>query len=119
MEVTKEYPVYGLVPFMQTAGCLKKTFGKCDSISSITMLTDRMGKKLPVVNRCEICENTVYNSVPLDLTKEIKEVHCDYGRICFTIEQKETVQDVLTAICSGDKLSVDEFTKGHFKKGVE
>lgn len=119
MEVTKEYPVYGLVPFMQTAGCLKKTFGKCDSISSVTMLTDRMGKKLPVVNRCEICENTVYNSVPLDLTKEIKEVHCDYGRICFTIEQKETVQDVLTAICSGDKLSVDEFTKGHFKKGVE
>ena len=119
MEMTREYPVYGHVPFMQTAGCIKKTFGKCDGHSNITMLTDRMGKKLPVVNQCAICENTVYNSVPLDLTKEIKEVSCDYGRICFTIEKGETVQSVLKAICSGSSLSIGEFTKGHFKKGVE
>ena len=119
MEVSKEYPVYGHVPFMQTAGCLKKTFGTCDGQTDITMLTDRMGKKLPVVNHCEICENTIYNSVPLDLTKEIKNVDCDYGRVCFTIENGETVQRVLSAICSGDSLPIGEFTKGHFKKGVE
>ena len=119
MEVSKEYPVYGHVPFMQTAGCLKKTFGTCDGQTDITVLTDRMGKKLPVVNHCEICENTIYNSVPLDLTKEIKNVDCDYGRVCFTIENGETVQRVLSAICSGDSLPIGEFTKGHFKKGVE
>ncbi len=119
MEVSKEYPVYGHVPFMQTAGCLKKTFGTCDGQTDITMLTDRMGKKLPVVNHCEICENTIYNSVPLDLTKEIKNVDCDYGRVCFTIENGETVQRVFSAICSGDSLPIGEFTKGHFKKGVE
>lgn len=119
MEMIREYPVYGHVPFMQTAGCIKKTFGKCDGNSNITMLTDRMGKKLPVVNQCDICENTVYNSVPLDLTNEIKEVSCDYGRICFTIENGETVQSVLKVICSGNSLSIGEFTKGHFKKGVE
>ena len=119
MEVSKEYPVYGHVPFMQTAGCLKKTFGTCDGQTDITVLTDRMGKKLPVVNHCEICENTIYNSVPLDLTKEIKNVDCDYGRVCFTIENGETVQRVLSAICSGDSLPIGEFTKGHFTKGVE
>ncbi len=119
MEVKKEYPVYGHVPFMQTAGCLKKTFGKCDGNSGVTMLKDRMGKKLPVVNQCMICENTVYNSVPLDLTKEIKEVACDYGRICFTVEKGETVQGVLKAICFRSDLPIGDFTKGHFKKGVE
>lgn len=115
----KEYLVYGHIPFMQTAGCVKKTFGRCDGQNTVTYLKDRMGKTLPVMNFCRICENTVYNGVPLSLYRERAQIVCDYERICFTIEDAASTEAVLGSFLLGEPYSLDEFTKGHFKKGIE
>lgn len=114
-----EYTVYGHVPFMQSAGCVKKTFDRCDGKTETTLLTDRMGKKLPVVNFCSICQNTVYNSVPLYLYEEMNEIVCDIYRIAFTVENSQRVKEVLSCFLLGRAPVSFEYTKGHFKKGIE
>lgn len=114
-----EYLVYGHVPFMQSAGCIKKTFDRCDGKNTVTWMQDRMGKKLPVMNFCQICENTVYNGVVLALQKEMGQIVCDDYRISFTIEDEEQTQAVLDSFILGMPLPFQEFTKGHFKKGIE
>ena len=60
-------PVYGRVPMMETAGCIRKTENLCSRQDGFWYLEDRMGKKLPVRCRCGTCSNTVYNAVPLSL----------------------------------------------------
>lgn len=115
----KEYLVYGHIPFMQTAGCVKKTFGRCDGQNAVTYLKDRMGKTLPVMNVCQICENTVYNGVPLSLYREREQIACDYERINFTIEDASFVEAVLDGFLLRKPQALPEFTKGHFKKGIE
>lgn len=114
-----EYTVYGYIPFMQSAGCIKKTFDQCDGKSGTAYLTDRMGKKLPVVNFCPLCQNTVYNSVPLYLYEEMKEIACDRYRIVFTVENSLRVKEILSCFLSGKAPASFEYTKGHFKKGIE
>lgn len=114
-----EYTVYGHIPFMQSAGCVKKTFQRCDKKDGTTYLTDRMGKKLPVVNVCSLCENTVYNSVPLYLGEERKEIACDIYRIVFTVEASERIKEVLSCFLEGGAPGQFAYTRGHFKKGIE
>lgn len=118
-QFTKEYLVYGHIPFMQSAGCVKKTFDKCDGKNTITYLTDRMGRKLPVMNFCQICENTVFNGIPLFLYEEMKQILCDEYRICFTVESPQETEAVLNSFIFNIPLSLSEFTKGHYKKGIE
>lgn len=118
-QFTKEYLVYGHIPFMQSAGCVKKTFDKCDGKNSTTYLTDRMGRKLPVMNFCQVCENTVFNGVPLVLYQEMEQIVCDEYRICFTVEDRKGTEAVLNSFILNMPLSVSEFTKGHYKKGIE
>lgn len=118
-DLRTEYTVYGHVPFMQSAGCVKKTFYRCDGKNGTTYLTDRMGKKLPVDNFCPICQNTVYNSVPLYLHDEMKEIVCDMYRIVFTVENSKRVKEVLSCFLGGMAPVSFEYTKGHFKKGIE
>ncbi|MBP3458442.1 MAG: U32 family peptidase [Lachnospiraceae bacterium] len=118
-QFTKEYLVYGHIPFMQSAGCVKKTFDQCDGKNTITYLKDRMGKKLPVMNFCQVCENTVFNGVPLVLYQEMEQIDCDEYRICFTVEDRKGIEAVLNSFILNMPLSVPEFTKGHYKKGIE
>ncbi|MBD5542394.1 MAG: U32 family peptidase [Lachnospiraceae bacterium] len=115
----KEYLVYGHVPFMQSAGCIKKTLDRCDGKNTVTWMRDRMGKKLPVMNFCQICENTVYNGVVMTLQQELEQIICDDYRISFTVEDHEQTQAVLDSFILDMPLPVREFTKGHFKKGIE
>lgn len=118
-DLKTEYTVYGHIPFMQSAGCVKKTFRRCDGKNGITYLTDRMGKKLPVVNFCSLCQNTVYNSIPLYLYEEMKEIACDIYRIVFTVENSQRIKEVLSCFLAGRTPDSFEHTKGHFKKGIE
>lgn len=117
--IKTEYQVYGHIPFMQSAGCVKKTFDRCDGKNAVTILTDRMGKRLPVMNFCQICENTVYNGIPLSLYKEMKQIICDRYRISFTIENERQTEEILNSFLLNTPLPFSEYTKGHFKKGIE
>jgi len=114
-----EYFVYGHIPFMQTANCLKKSFDLCDHKQGFTYIKDRYGKELPVFHRCSICENTIFNSVPLSLHDEVDLICADFYRISFTIETRREIEDVLNCFLDGAIMPSFEYTKGHYKKGIQ
>lgn len=117
--------VYGRLPMMITANCLKKTSDGCCEKSGTVMLKDRYGKEFPVYHDCRHCYNIVYNSVPLSLhrafSEELQEtLHC---RLDFTVETAQECRKVTEYF---QKISVQyekpfysEYTTGHYKRGVE
>lgn len=126
-----EILVYGRLPVMVSAQCLLKTNGRClkqQGGKKVCRLTDRMGKTFPVSAECRYCYNIIYNSTPLvllDYAGEIKKLHPGSIRLSFTIEDRQetvlTVKEYIKAFYYGQKAHnpFQDFTKGHFKRGVE
>ena len=120
--------IYGYIPVMTSAGCVKKTFNLCDKQSDDKYyLKDRMGNKLYVVNNCKYCYNTILNPVPLYLGQDIetiKKINIKNLSIRFTIENQSEVENVLKHIeddlreTSRENTKID-FTRGHFRRGVD
>lgn len=107
--------VYGYYPLMTTANCVHKNTKGCDKKQKLIYLKDRYNKSFAVCNNCKECYNTIYNSLPTMLTKNIsklKEAGIRSFRYSFTIETPKQIKAVMD-----DK--VDEYTKGHYKRGVE
>lgn len=122
-----ELLVYGAIPMMVTAQCMKRTTERCTKEPELLFLRDRMGKEFPVKNHCRFCYNTIYNSAPLSLLKEKKRID-ELGparlRLSFTTEEEERVSEVLCAFADtflhGRETELfGEFTRGHFRRGVE
>lgn len=119
--------VYSYIPLMESAGCILKTTGNgsyCGRGEKRAYLTDRYKKKFPVLIHCDRCENTIYNSVPYSLQKELdalKKMGIFRFRMDFTIETKEQTLKCLQEFRKREKRQQPflEFTKGHFGKGVE
>ena len=91
-------------------------------------LRDRMGKQFPVACCCDSCYNVIYNSLPTSLLTEAEAVQkagCASYRLCFTVEdEKETRSAALRfvdAYVYGKKADeeISEYTRGHYKRGVE
>lgn len=128
-----EMIIYGYTPMMISAQCIKKTCGKCDKNSSFVKLKDRYGKYFPTKTFCDFCYNVIYNSVPTGLLEEAPQILGDGFtslRLNFTGETKEEVKNLLDIFIEtyGQKnknvkkkkpKEMPEFTKGHFKRGVE
>ena len=118
--------VYGRLPVMLSANCLKKTTDNCKKCAGFVTLTDRYKKDFPVYTDCTYCYNIMYNSVPLSLHKLFagKEKKPFGIRLDFTVEdQKETLAVIqyfkeLTHGCYKEPF-YQEFTTGHYKRGVE
>lgn len=117
--MASEYLLYGHIPFMRTANCVKNTFGKCNGKNEVITIKDRTHTDIPVLNQCEACENMIYNSVPVSLHDEKKKIKADYFRLAFTIEDDEQMSNVLNIFIKGKGRVSYEYTKGHFKKGIE
>lgn len=122
-----ELIVYGRLPMMVTAQCMKKTVEACTKKPELLSLKDRMGKEFPVKNHCRFCYNTIYNSSPLSLLKDrkiIDRLGPESLRLNFTGESREEIRTVIRAF-SGCFLEGREtelqgdFTRGHFKRGIE
>lgn len=91
-------PVYGRIPMMETAGCVRKTQNLCTGQEGFWYLEDRMGKHLPVRCRCGNCSNTIYNAVPLSLHQFAdSELFRKTGKkLCmFTIEGGDETRQIL------------------------
>lgn len=123
-----EMLVYGYLPMMISAQCIRKTTSGCQKQSGITWMTDRKGKRFPVKNYCQPCYNIIYNQVPLHLLDNFKEVmRLKFGsiRLAFTIEEAAEAAAVTAAYIDvfkgGKELKYNfaEFTRGHFKRGIE
>ena len=122
-----ELIVYGYLPVMISAQCLKKAQGKCTGNTGITVLTDRYGNKFPVKNVCAECFNVIYNTRPLYLgmhKNEIRQLGPSVLRLQFSVEDQDTAKGIIEQFAEafsgpGGRL-VPEFayTQGHFKRGV-
>lgn len=107
--------VYGYYPLMTTANCVHKNTKGCDKKQKIIYLKDRYNKSFAVCNNCKECYNTIYNSLPTMLIKNIsklKEAGIRSFRYSFTIETPKQIKAVMD-----DKVA--EYTNGHYKRGVE
>lgn len=107
--------VYGYYPLMTTANCVYKNTKGCDKKQKLIYLKDRYNKSFAVCNNCKECYNTIYNSLPTMLIKNIgklKEAGIRSFRYSFTIETPKQIKAVMD-----DKVA--EYTNGHYKRGVE
>jgi putative protease len=119
---------YGFLPVMISAQCIQKTTGTCTGKEQILYMRDRTGKDLMVKNHCRFCYNTIYNPSPLSLLdqeKLIRRLGPEALRLQFTREQEETTEAVIQSFAESfvhgkiiKPLNMD-FTRGHFKRGVE
>lgn len=69
-EVFFEVLIYGRIPVMQSAQCLKKTTGRCNKTPEQLYLRDKKGRKLPVTTHCRDCYNLIWQDVPMSLIGE-------------------------------------------------
>ncbi|MCR4741089.1 MAG: U32 family peptidase [Lachnospiraceae bacterium] len=125
----EEMTVYGYLPMMLSAQCLKNTEKKCDGVPSVTLLNDRYHHPFKCVNECSECLNTIYNYVPVFLEeKDLKLVEelMIRPRILFLDEDEEQRKKILDYYGEawGHRKGtvmikpVQEYTKGHFNRGI-
>ncbi|MCI8616391.1 MAG: U32 family peptidase [Lachnospiraceae bacterium] len=118
--------VYGRLPVMITANCVKKTVGSCNKTGGITMLKDRYQKQFPVYTDCLCCYNVIYNSVPLSLHSlagsKQAELLANF-RLDFTVEEKQEALQVIRYFkglrAKESEPFYKEYTTGHYKRGVD
>ena len=123
----RELLVYGSIPVMVTAQCIRKTVEGCSKCPEYLYLRDRKKKVFPVRNQCRFCCNTIYNSSPLSLLKDKKQIdrlQPEVLRLAFTSESAAQTGEVLDAYVKTflhqEPMELEgEFTRGHFKRGVE
>ena len=113
--------IYGRYPMMVTAGCIHKTLNRCIGVPEQWSLKDRYRKVFPVKNYCRDCYNVIYNSQPLyllDRKEELEALHAGAYRLMFTTENGRETSRILCSCLTGQP-EKGEFTRGHFKRGVE
>lgn len=118
--------VYGRIPMMVTANCIRRTAGQCQGAQrakeplsgSHFQLKDRYGVIFPVEINCRHCYNIIYNSVPFSLHQQenvLKKIGADIRRYDFTTETARECRQILM----GGQPCGGSYTTGHLKRGVE
>ena len=119
---------YGYQPVMISAGCIQKTSASCDGKGGVLSISDRYQKKFVVRRYCRDCYNVMYNSAPLFLADKAEEVHALAPaelRLDFTTESSGQVKEICHAYTlafeKGCKTEppMQDYTRGHFKRGVK
>ncbi len=123
-----ELIVYGRIPLMVSAQCIRKNYAKCTASGGQMLLTDRKNVQFPVSFVCDPCYNLIYNSVPVSLLSvagEALQSHAARYRISLTLESgaesKQRVSEFRNAFCGHFEEGREDFlyTRGHFNRGVE
>lgn len=123
-----EMIVYGYQPMMLSAQCLHKNTEGCDKTERIFYLKDRYGKQFPVKNHCEDCFNIIYNISPLSLLHQFSEIQSlrpRSVRLSFTIENEMETEGIFAYYRQAREGKLvkenylNDFTNGHFKRGVD
>ncbi|SET01164.1 U32 family peptidase [[Clostridium] polysaccharolyticum] len=120
--------VYGYTPLMTSAQCVVKNTRGCTSKSGYFCFADKSGNPFYGKNFCTCCYNVIYNGKPLHLIEhleDIKNLGVSDVRLDFTMESGKEMERVLSCYTSylrGKKEKsncVENYTKGHFKRGIE
>lgn len=128
--VPTELLMYGRLPLMYSANCVRNTLEKCidqPQRQNVYMLTDRYQNAVPIVQNCIHCYNILYNTVPLSLHSQLAQIQkrgYQALRLEFTLEDGKQTSDVIQYyIKKSDGAEPDfiwkDFTNGHYKRGVE
>ena len=125
--------LYGRVPMMISAGCVKLDTEGCsgkkgDNYSETVRMTDRTGRSMPVTCQCRYCYNVIWNAHPLSLHKAYLK-GMDIKRARYRIELTTEGYDETAAVLefflglfdenSNKQPGYKEYTTGRFSKGVE
>ena len=87
-----------------------------------------MNNSFAVKNNCKYCYNTIYNTLPTSLISNIDDIDklgVSRVRVNITIEDEKTASKIIDSVINTfyyrrSKADVlNEFTRGHFKRGVE
>lgn len=132
-----EMIVYGYLPMMISAQCVRKNNYSCTGKEGYVYLKDRYDKVFPVSCCCDYwktettkhpmpCYNIIYNSLPYGLLKEKRQVEAlspASVRLSFTLETPSEAAEIFRAFRkvyheNGNPAEYP-FTKGHFKRGAE
>lgn len=132
-----EMLIYGRLPLMYSANCVRKTLEHCenktDTKPAVFYLTDRYQNRFPILQNCLHCYNILYNTVPMSLHSQLKTLlscNCNVYRMEFTLENEVETKEILSYYfdafacyekgkeCSKD-FPYQQFTNGHYKRGVE
>ena len=128
----REQVVYGRLPLMVSAQCVKRTKDGCLKAAGrpalsepqFTVLTDRTGAEMPCESRCRFCMGVIYNAVPLFLGDAARDDAA--WRLQLTDEDREETRRILSlfaeALRRGEKPARPEalaFTRGNYRKGVQ
>ncbi len=124
-----EVQVYGLLPLMISEGCILNTAAGCkgENFKEVLRLKDRKNNMFPVERDCKLCLNTIYNCKTLNLISEIMPLRAN-GFNSFRIDLlNESAEDTKALLAALERVNVGEeadfdipdFTRGHFKRGVD
>lgn len=122
-----ELIIYGYLPVMISAQCVTNTAFGCEKREGTVVLTDRLNNPFTVRNRCRECYNVIYNSSPLyllDQGRELQELGCHAVRLQFSTEDAAETRQILEKyhqIFTENRRQVelpDKYTRGHFKRGI-
>lgn len=133
----REMLLYGRLPLMYSANCVRKTLEHCENQTSekpsIYYLTDRYQNRFPILQNCLHCYNILYNTVPMSLHGQLPALmncNCAVYRIEFTLENEKETKEIMEYYLSAmdafengleinKEFPWDNFTNGHYKRGVE
>lgn len=134
---SSELLLYGYIPLMLSAQCVRKNLFGCTGKCETVYLKDRYNSEFPVKCSCtpwgknnsekaKYCYNIIYNNIPYGLPGEkdqVKKLNLHSLRLAFTIEEPEKAKTILkefrTVYQENGKPSGRRYTKGHFKRGAE
>ncbi|MBQ9737698.1 MAG: U32 family peptidase [Clostridia bacterium] len=113
--------VYGRLPVMITENCVIRNGDECGSCNN-GILTDRMGLDFPVIKDGNSCRSVILNCkktfMAFDMDK-VKNAGVSFYRIYFTDESFEECRSVSESFLKGGTYRPEDFTRGHFIKGVQ
>ena len=134
---SSEFLLYGYIPLMLSAQCVRKNLFGCTGRGETVYLKDRYNSEFPVKCCCapwgessqekaKYCYNIIYNSIPYGLPGEkerIEQLNPQSLRLAFTVEKPQEAKEILKefrdAYQGKGKPSGRRYTKGHFKRGAE
>lgn len=128
--------IYGNHPVMVSAQCMQKNTKHCNSNDACIFMTDRKQVGYDIQCVCRYCYNLMFNKVLYHLSglsKEVRELNPVALRVILRDESKEQACAILEqfmieyGISEDDHIStnihhisdVKDFTRGHFKRGIE
>lgn len=110
--INSELIVYGKIPCMISKQCVRKTYGKCDHKSNMTLLKNDNGKEYSVQSVCSFCYTVTRGDI-FDISKEeiLDDMTLKSVRYEFDTETKKQIREILSKESDIDY-------KGHFYRGV-